>query len=123
MFDDIRAYPGNVHLIVSGTAASAATVVAMAADRVEMTPGSLFMCHDPLMGIYGNEAELLAGIDLHEYNWQTGYPRNNRRDRHDQTADRLADLIAPYTKRLLCILLLSYHILRQNGRSGFRSLT
>ena len=24
-FDDLRAYPGNVHIIVSGTAASAAT--------------------------------------------------------------------------------------------------
>ena len=34
MFDDLRAYPGNVHIIVSGTAASAATVLAMAADRL-----------------------------------------------------------------------------------------
>ena len=33
MFDDLRAYPGNVHIIVSGTAASAATVLATAADR------------------------------------------------------------------------------------------
>lgn len=47
MFDDIRAYPGNVMITISGTAASAATVVAMAADRLEMTPGSLFMIHDP----------------------------------------------------------------------------
>ena len=31
MFDDLRAYPGNVHIIVSGTAASAATVLATAA--------------------------------------------------------------------------------------------
>lgn len=38
MFDDLRAYPGSVHIIVSGTAASAATVLAMAADRLEMTP-------------------------------------------------------------------------------------
>ena len=41
MFDDIRAYPGSVKITVSGTAASAATVLCMAADRLEMTPGSL----------------------------------------------------------------------------------
>ena len=47
MFDDIRAYPGNVSITISGTAASAATVLSMAANRLEMTPGSLFMIHDP----------------------------------------------------------------------------
>ena len=46
MFDDVRAYPGSVRITVSGTAASAATVLAMAADRLEMTPGSLWMIHD-----------------------------------------------------------------------------
>ena len=64
MYDDIRAYPGRVHLIISGTAASAATVLAMAADRLEMTPGSLYMIHDPLMGAYGNEADLTSAIEL-----------------------------------------------------------
>lgn len=58
MFDDIRAYPGNVMITISGTAASAATVVAMAADRLEMTPGSLFMIHDPSTVAYGNERDM-----------------------------------------------------------------
>lgn len=58
MFDDIRAYPGNVMITISGTAASAATVVAMAADRLEMTPGSLFMIHDPSTVAYGNEQDM-----------------------------------------------------------------
>lgn len=58
MFDDIRAYPGSVKITISGTAASAATVVAMAADRLEMTPGSLFMIHDPSTGAYGNERDM-----------------------------------------------------------------
>ena len=47
MHDDIRAYPGRVHLVISGTAASAATVLSAAADTLEMTPGSLYMIHDP----------------------------------------------------------------------------
>lgn len=58
MFDDIRTYPGNVMITISGTAASAATVVAMAADRLEMTPGSLFMIHDPSTVAYGNERDM-----------------------------------------------------------------
>ena len=58
MFDDIRAYPGSVKITISGTAASAATVVAMAADRLEMTPGSLFMIHDPSTIACGNERDM-----------------------------------------------------------------
>ena len=63
MHDAIHNYPGKVHLVISGTAASAATVVAMAADRLEMTPGSLFMIHDPMLAAFGNEADLHDAID------------------------------------------------------------
>ena len=64
MFDDIRAYPGNVHITVSGTAASAATVLSMAADRLDMTPGSLWMIHDPSTLAWGNEREMSEAIQL-----------------------------------------------------------
>lgn len=64
MFDDLRAYPGNVHIIVSGTAASAATVLATAADRLEMTPGSLWMIHDPSVMAWGNERDLEEAVRL-----------------------------------------------------------
>jgi len=64
MFDDVRAYPGNVRITISGTAASAATVLAMAADRLEMTPGSLFMVHDPSVLAWGNERDLSEAISL-----------------------------------------------------------
>ncbi len=64
MFDDLRAYPGSVSITVSGTAASAATMLCMAADRLEMTPGSLFMIHDPSMMAFGNERELTDSINL-----------------------------------------------------------
>ena len=57
MFDDLRAYPGNVHIIVSGTAASAATVL-------EMTPGSLWMIHDPSVMAWGNERDLEEAVRL-----------------------------------------------------------
>ena len=64
MFDDIRAYPGNVRITVSGTAASAATVLSMAADKLEMTPGSLWMIHDPSIVAWGNERGLMDSINL-----------------------------------------------------------
>lgn len=64
MFDDIRAYPGNVRITVSGTAASAATVLSMAADKLEMTPGSLWMIHDPSVAAWGNERDLLDSVNL-----------------------------------------------------------
>ena len=64
MHDDIRAYPGSVSITVSGTAASAATVLAMAAKRLEMTPGSMFMVHDPSIIAWGNEGDLTEAIGL-----------------------------------------------------------
>lgn len=64
MHDDLAAYPGKVHMTVSGTAASAATVVAMAADRLEMTPGSLWMIHNPSMVAMGTEQDLQEAIEM-----------------------------------------------------------
>lgn len=56
-------YPGRVELTVSGTAASAATVVAMAADELRMTAGSLFMIHDPICFAMGNERDMLDAVN------------------------------------------------------------
>ena len=64
MHDDIRAYPGRVHLVISGTAASAATVLSAAADTLEMTPGSLYMIHDPSAVAWGNERDFGEAIAL-----------------------------------------------------------
>ena len=64
MHDDLVAYPGKISITISGTAASAATVLAMAADLLEMTPGSLFMIHDPIVAAIGNEADLMDAIKL-----------------------------------------------------------
>lgn len=66
MFDDLRAYPGKVHITISGTAASAATVLAQAADVLDITPGSLFMIHDPSTAAYGNARDLMDAIRVLE---------------------------------------------------------
>ncbi len=66
MHDDLAAYPGKVTITVSGTAASAATVLCMAADHLEMTPGSLWMIHDPSIIAIGNVHDLKDAIHLLE---------------------------------------------------------
>lgn len=60
--DEIQGYPGQVRMTISGTAASAATVVAMAADELNMTPGSMFMIHDPSMWAMGNARDMEDAI-------------------------------------------------------------
>jgi len=54
MYDDIKSYPGKVGVTVSGTAASAGTVLASAAAWLEMTPGSLWMIHNPSTFAWGD---------------------------------------------------------------------
>ena len=66
MHDDLVAYPGKVSITISGTAASAATVLCMAADSLDMTPGSLFMIHDPSIVAMGNVHDLKDAIRLLE---------------------------------------------------------
>lgn len=64
MYDILRSYPGRVDVVISGTAASAATVFVQAAHSLKMTPGSLFMIHDPLTVTYGNVQDHKDTIDL-----------------------------------------------------------
>ena len=64
MFDDTKAYPGKVQITISGTVASAATVLAQAADVLEMTPGSLFMIHDPSTIAFGNERDMQGAVNV-----------------------------------------------------------
>lgn len=44
-------YPGHKTIIVQGIAASAASVIMMAGDRIEMSAGSVLMIHDPSQDI------------------------------------------------------------------------
>ena len=64
MYDMIRDYPGTVDVIISGVAASAATVLASGGRTVRMTPGSLYMIHNPLVLAYGNEQSLMEAVQL-----------------------------------------------------------
>jgi len=60
----LRDYPGQVFVRVDGIAASAASVVAMAGDRVLMSPTALMMIHNPMTVAAGNTDDMRAAIAL-----------------------------------------------------------
>ena len=76
---------GEVIVQIDGIAASAATVIAMAGTTVRMSPVSMMMIHDPMMGIFGNSKEMEQAISIlgevkesiiNAYELKTGLSRN-----------------------------------------------
>jgi ATP-dependent protease ClpP protease subunit len=63
IYNAVRDHPATVHVIVDSLAASAASFIAMAGDRITMNRGSDLMIHDAWGGIVGNAAELRAYAD------------------------------------------------------------
>jgi ATP-dependent Clp protease protease subunit len=62
----IAQHPSNVIAHVDGLAASAASYVAIAADSVEMAPGSFLMIHNAWTLAFGNADDLLSTAALLE---------------------------------------------------------
>jgi len=59
----IEAHPGKVTVLVTGAAHSAASLMVMGADRIEMSAGSLMLVHDPGRGAWGNPQDLRSVAD------------------------------------------------------------
>lgn len=63
--NQLIAYKGKVTVIIDGLAASAATIIAVAGDRIIMPSNALFMIHNPAIGLsdyYGAE-ELAQAVE------------------------------------------------------------
>ena len=58
----IRDYPHNVTVRIASIAASAASVIAMAGNTVEMSPTALLMVHDPSTIAMGNARDMEKAI-------------------------------------------------------------
>lgn len=58
----IRDYPHNVKVRIASIAASAATVIAMAGDVVQMSPTALLFIHDPSTIAMGNAKDMEKAI-------------------------------------------------------------
>ena len=58
----IRDYPHNVTVKIASIAASAASVIAMAGNTVQMSPTALLMIHDPSTIAFGNAKDMEKAI-------------------------------------------------------------
>jgi len=81
----IRDYPGSVTVRIASIAASAASVVAMAGNLVQMSPTALLMIHDPSTIAMGNAKDMEKAITtlnevkesiINAYAFKTGLSRN-----------------------------------------------
>ena len=66
----IRDYPHNVTVRIASIAASAASVIAMAGNTVQMSPTALLMIHDPSTIAFGNAKDMEKAI-------ATGHGKSN----------------------------------------------
>ena len=57
-------YQGEVTVKVDGFAASAASVIAMAGNKVLMAPTALLMIHNPSMAAFGDHNDMAKAIDI-----------------------------------------------------------
>lgn len=64
IYNMLLGYPGHVTVNIDGIAASAASVIAMAASTVAMSPVSMMMIHNPATLAIGDESELGRAIDM-----------------------------------------------------------
>lgn len=64
IYNMLREYEGNVTVKIDGIAASAASVIAMAGDKVLMSPVSMMMIHNPMTIAFGDSGEMQRAIDM-----------------------------------------------------------
>jgi ATP-dependent Clp protease protease subunit len=84
IYNMLTNYNGKVTVKVDGIAASAASVIAMAGDKVLMSPVSVLMIHNPLTMVCGDHTEMQKAIDMlaevkesiiNAYEYKTGLSR------------------------------------------------
>lgn len=64
IYNMLREYEGTVTVKIDGIAASAASVIAMAGDKVLMSPVSMMMIHNPMTIAFGDSGEMQKAIDM-----------------------------------------------------------
>lgn len=85
----LKDYKGAVTVRIASIAASAASVIAMAGDKVQMSPTALLMIHDPSTIAMGNAKDMEKAIEtlnevkesiINAYTAKTGMRRNKVAD-------------------------------------------
>lgn len=85
IYNMLKAYKGKVTVRIDSLAASAASVIAMAGDSVEMSPVAMMMIHNPSTIAAGDASDMQKAIDMlnevkesimNAYEAKTGLRRN-----------------------------------------------
>ena len=85
IYNMLKDYKGKVTIMIDGLAASAASVIAMAGDKVLMSPVSMMMIHNPATMAFGDHTEMKKTIDMldevkesiiNAYEIKSGLPRD-----------------------------------------------
>lgn len=64
MYNALRAHAAEIEVHILGVAASAASVVAMAGDKIMMPENAFMMVHQPLNVVYGNADDMREMADI-----------------------------------------------------------
>lgn len=64
MYNDLVSHPAHVKVIVTGVAASAASIIAMAGDEIEIADNAFLMIHNAWTLAFGNKADFEEVIGL-----------------------------------------------------------
>ncbi|HFV2777757.1 TPA: head maturation protease, ClpP-related [Streptococcus agalactiae] len=64
IYNMLMDYKGNVHVIIDGLAASAASVIAMAGTTVSMSPVAMMMIHNPWTFAQGEAKDMAKVIEM-----------------------------------------------------------
>ncbi|MDK6808677.1 ATP-dependent Clp protease proteolytic subunit, partial [Corynebacterium aurimucosum] len=64
MYNMLMDYQGDVHVIIDGLAASAASVIAMAGTTVSMSPVAMMMIHNPWTFAQGEAKDMAKVIEM-----------------------------------------------------------
>ena len=64
IYNMLKDYKGKVTVRIDSLAASAASVIAMAGDTVEISPVAMMMIHNPVTLSFGNAADMQKAIDM-----------------------------------------------------------
>ena len=64
IYNMLMEYPGNVDVRIDGIAASAASVIAMAGNKVSMSPVAMMMIHNPMTVAMGDKKVMQQAIDM-----------------------------------------------------------
>lgn len=64
IYNMLMAYKGNVHVVIDGLAASAASVIAMAGTTVSMSPVAMMMIHNPWTVAQGDVKDMARVMEM-----------------------------------------------------------